>query len=158
MLIVSSKRPWHHHIMCHDNHERYAMKELWSCHDNYEAHHVHAMIEHVSLVQLRKFRHFERWIRNFAFSARFTDEHFWTSLIQCWKTLATSQHINNVKSHKRCFIWLLIFKRQEFEIFRINSVFWIIVKTRFFLEICKSLQIHVKSPATTTKIGVCHKI
>ena len=61
----------------------------------------------------------------------FSDEHFWTSVIQRWTLLASSKQTKTMKKAKtNVFFSLLMLKRREIERFRItfNELFWKILK------------------------------
>ena len=65
----------------------------------------------------------------------FSDEHFWTSLIQRWTLLAGSKQANTMKKAKTSgFFSILMLKRREIENFRItfDGLIWKILKMWFF--------------------------
>ena len=68
----------------------------------------------------------------------FSDEHFWTSLIQHWTLLANSKQAKTMKKAKTSgFFSILMLKRREIENFTItlNRLFWKILKMWFFRDL-----------------------
>ena len=65
----------------------------------------------------------------------FSDEHFWTSLIQRWTLLASSKQAKTMKKAKKVLFFNIdAEKRREIENFKItfNGLFWKILKMWFF--------------------------
>ena len=68
----------------------------------------------------------------------FSDEHFWTSLIQRWTLLASSKQAKTMKKAKKSVSFsILMLKRREIENFWItfNGLFWKFLKMWFFRDL-----------------------
>ena len=91
----------------------------------------------------------------------FSDEHFWTSLIQRWTLLASSKQSNTMKKAKKSvFFSILMLKRREIKDFRItfNGLFWKIRKMWFFPKSVFSFDSMSKDFLTRTKLVTDTKI
>ena len=85
----------------------------------------------------------------------FSDEHFWTFLVQRWTLLASTKHTKTMKKAKTSvFFSILMLKGQEIENFRItfNGLFWKFLKMWFFRNLY-FFWFYVRRLLTRTKKG-----